>query len=92
MTGVAWNRAYDYAIWRQESSTAVGRVRRQAEDSSVPAYRNRAGHGPGTPAELAHFDQLMSRLESRLRGGLSRPIWGCSRPSPDSGLSGRPLR
>jgi hypothetical protein len=35
----------------------------------VPAYRNRVGHGPGTPAELAHFDQLMSRLESRLRGG-----------------------
>ena len=35
----------------------------------VPAYRNRAGHGPGTPAELSHFDQLMSRLESRLRGG-----------------------
>ncbi len=35
----------------------------------VPAYRNRAGHTPGTPAELAHFDQLMSRLESRLRGG-----------------------
>jgi SagB-type dehydrogenase family enzyme len=34
----------------------------------VPAYRNRAGHGPGTPAELAHFDQLMSRLESRLHG------------------------
>jgi len=36
----------------------------------VPAYRNRAGRGPGTPAELAHFDQLMIRLESRLRGGL----------------------
>jgi len=34
----------------------------------VPAYRNRAGRGPGTPAELAHFDQLMSRLEHRLRG------------------------
>lgn len=35
----------------------------------VPAYRNRAGRGPGTPGELAHFDQLMIRLESRLRGG-----------------------
>jgi SagB-type dehydrogenase family enzyme len=34
----------------------------------VPAYRNRAGRGPGKPAELAHFDELMIRLESRLRG------------------------
>jgi hypothetical protein len=36
----------------------------------IPAYRNRAGGGPGAPAELAHFDQLMVRLASRLRGGL----------------------
>ena len=35
----------------------------------VPAYRNRPGGSPGAPAELAHFDQLMVRLASRLRGG-----------------------
>jgi SagB-type dehydrogenase family enzyme len=35
----------------------------------VPAYRNRAGGRPGAPAELAHYDQLMVRLASRLRGG-----------------------
>jgi SagB-type dehydrogenase family enzyme len=35
----------------------------------VPAYRNRAGGSPGAPAELAHFDELMVRLASRLRGG-----------------------
>lgn len=35
----------------------------------VPAYRNRAGGSPGAPAELAHFDRLMVRLASQLRGG-----------------------
>jgi SagB-type dehydrogenase family enzyme len=35
----------------------------------VPAYRNRAGGGPGMPADLARFDRLMVRLQSRLRGG-----------------------
>ncbi len=35
----------------------------------VPAYRNRAGGGPGTPAELTGFDQIMIRLQSQLRGG-----------------------
>jgi SagB-type dehydrogenase family enzyme len=34
----------------------------------VPAYRNRPGGSPGAPAELAHYDQLMVRLSSRLRG------------------------
>jgi hypothetical protein len=35
----------------------------------VAAYRNRAGGSPGAPAELAHYDQLMVRLASRLRAG-----------------------
>jgi SagB-type dehydrogenase family enzyme len=34
----------------------------------VPAYRNRAGGRPGAPTRLAHYDQLMVRLASGLRG------------------------